>query len=194
MAVTEWNGDRLERMLLDAADAGVGAAAEVVVTQAKINLSNQGRDRQARKGKKIVARALRSESPARELFRLIGRNPETGRLRQSSGRGVQIKKGLDLLRNGNVDAPGGFPRLITGFLRRSIKAGFLAGEAPVKGERWVGSTMDYKTGYAASQEFGSPKLNLPARPYIRPAFNATLAAQASAFESASKRVMESAIQ
>jgi hypothetical protein len=88
-----------------------------------------------------------------------------------------------------VNSPaGGFPRLRTGFLRRSIQIGYPG--APVKGEIWVGSTMDYKTGYAAAHELGSVKHNIKERPYIRPAFNATLPQQEAAFDAAAKAYME----
>jgi hypothetical protein len=188
MSNLNWHGDALLRDMLNAADAGVGQAAEVVVTQAKINLSRPGMSKQARKGAKLVRAAERKGNTAQELFRLIGRNKQTGRLKSNSGRGVQIREALSLRRFGTVDPAGGFPRLRTGFLRRSIKSGHVG--VPVKGERWVGSTMDPVTGYAAAQEFGSPKLNLPARPYIRPAFDATGAAQTEAFVRAAKAILE----
>jgi hypothetical protein len=204
-----WKGDEFLELTLKAADVGIAQAAEVVVGQAKANLSQQGTNktyvRLARRGEKILSRAesIRLATPSRADRRVLNSLSESNRIRFYS-RFVKLnnskadrlikknQKAVDAARyfrdRGEVDAAGGFPRLRTGFLRRSIKSGHIG--IPVRGERWVGSTMDPVTGYAAAQEFGSPKLKLPARPYIRPAFDSTVSAQADAFIAGAGSILE----
>ncbi len=192
MSNVKWNDAELIRDLIEATDRGIGQAGEVVATQAKINISKAGLSRQAKAGRLFINAAKEKAeqsglSLSRTLLTLIGRNKKTGRLKTRSGSGVKVREALSSRRT-EVDPPGGFPRLRTGFLRRSIRTGHPG--APVKGEIWVGSTMDYKTGYAAAHELGSPKHKIPARPYIRPAFLSTQSEQAEAFDRAAKAYME----
>lgn len=198
----QWDDTRFKALVIDAADVGIGQAAEVIVTQAKQNLGRQGfrkRNRNTGKltdvarGRAELNKIIGSAAPgtlARTLLARFGRNPETGRLTTRNRRNIGLRKAIDLANIGSdVDPAGGFPRLITGVLRGSIKAGYSGGQ-PVKGERVVGSTMNPRTEYAAAQEYGSPKLKLPARPYVRPAADMTRAQQVEQFFRAAKAYMD----
>jgi hypothetical protein len=193
MSNLNWQGDALIKDLLIASDKGVERAALVVMMQAKANLTRRGATyKQISKGNKAIKKAAEKGNVAQTLLKRIGRNPVTGRLKSRSGIGVAIRGALQQISRGDVDPEGGFPRTRTGRLERSMAIGYVG--PPVLGERWVGSAGgpgNPVTGYAAAQEFGSRKLNLPARPYIRPAFDSTQGEQVEAFVRASQAYLES---
>lgn len=67
-------------------------------------------------------------------------------------------------------APGEPPSLVTGNLRRSITVTGPEQIAPMTWKAQVGPT----TVYGRAQELGYPERNLPARPYLQPAYDETL--------------------
>jgi hypothetical protein len=190
VTIAEWSDAKLLRAVDRSIAVGLQQSAAVIVNQAKRNLSTPGLSKTAIRGLRLLdSLAERGRDTVSGLLAIFGRNRNTGRLRSRSGRGQQLREALAVKRLGEVNPPGGFPRMRTGTLRRSIAQELIPRGPGQPVEVLVGSTMNPVTGYAFAQEFGSPKLKLPARPYMRPAFEATLSEQAAVFERAAAAEM-----
>jgi len=179
MPIEENNFADARKALMLGIDRGMQTASQIVVNAAVASIQRRGftkaQLKKARKGRAELDREM-SAGGVSGVLGYIGRNKATGQLKTRTGRGERIRLALRLGRTGFHSRPGEPPRFQTGFLAASIK-----NQQDTNGDWLVGSTMDPKTGYAAALEYGSPKLGLAPRPYIRPAFMATKRQQAEAF-------------
>jgi phage gpG-like protein len=82
-------------------------------------------------------------------------------------------------------APGQPPAIITGALRASVRADKPKALGFGRYEVLVGPTLVY----ARVQELGGGKSNLPARPYVRPAFESAVDSAYKAYTEAFRRAM-----
>jgi phage gpG-like protein len=82
-------------------------------------------------------------------------------------------------------APGSPPSIVTGALRASVRATKPESKGFAAYEVLIGPTLVY----ARVQELGGGKSNLPARPYVQPAFDANIQKAYAAYTEAFRKGM-----
>lgn len=156
-----WDGDKILRAIDRAQGPALLGMANVVANQTKDNLSRRGATRkQIRRGRRAIARSERR-----------GFTP----LRDAN----VIRAAREAAQLGDVDPPGGMPRLRTGNLRRSVQANLI--------DNGKAARMGVGSEYAAIHEFGGTiktrfaRIKIPRRPYVRPALKKTEQEQINTF-------------
>ena len=177
MARLDWNGDELEKRFAAASERGLDAAATVAVNGVQRNISRPGMPT-SRSGRRALkaARKLINLNSAGDIDSVT--IPRTRRQRDG------IIPAQEEAMRGLVDPPGGFPRLRTGQMRRSMTHDGVTGEA-IEGKRRVGpdTSADY---YAIVHELGSSRV--PARPFLTRSVFQTRDGQIVAYEAAMETV------
>jgi phage gpG-like protein len=200
----QWDDSKFLAALQASVSIGLDAAAIVVQRKAQQNLSRQGVF-----GGKTGPQRLAKAKTDLEAVR-------TGQLDFASlggqrRRNVNVAAVLD--RTGDVDPPGGMPRMRSGTLRKSISI-----DSPAPNVRKIGPNASVP--YAAIHEFGGPMkggrpfliidgrfiplgknskarpmgytkpYNMPARPYMRPSLAQSRTELVRAFEENTRAAMK----
>lgn len=191
----QWYGPEVVRDARAAASNGIAAAAITLQTQIMANLSRPGAPSSATAAKTLVrGNKILAAARGAKLRRGLSK---TGR---EAARYAYARQRI----GGLVDPPGGFPRVRSGNLRRSISIDHKPGELTAR----VGPSSSVP--YARIQEYGgrvTPKsrkylswvdaasgkrifakaVNIPARPYVRPALVQARGAMVDAFAAELRR-------